>query len=389
MKVEKTAVQYRDGQQLLYAGSFRAVGFNVILASLLGYYLYNHNVPTHILTIWVLSLIFVIAIRMIHCKLVLKKELYISATNLNLKIFLLLTLLAGLTWASIFFLTLPFTDNVMQFVIFIVYAGMCAGANASLGVYVPAFLIYVCAVFMPIIFYQFYLGGVDNTVLSIIFLFYLLAITVIARSFHRILAGIFSLTEQNAILINKLEELSIKDSLTALYNKRHFTKLVKDEYYRAKRNKHPFAFISIDVDNFKSINDNLGHPFGDKFLTYIACYLKTYLCRENDIIFRLGGDEFAALLVNATEEDTKQLCEKIRSQFLKSPGFEYEPQNEEHAKILAKVSLSIGVVFIPYETQISIAEITERADKLLYDAKRQGKNRVAYVNLNDPPLLQN
>lgn len=134
MKVENTAIQYLDGQQLLYAGSFRAVGFNVILASLLGFYLYNHNVPTHILTIWILSLIFIIAIRMIHCMLVLKKELYISATNLNLKIFLLLTLLAGLTWTSIFFLTLPYTDNVMQFVIFIVYAGMCAGANASLGV---------------------------------------------------------------------------------------------------------------------------------------------------------------------------------------------------------------------------------------------------------------
>lgn len=381
MKGQKPAIQYKDGQQLLYGGSYRAVSFNIILASLLGFYLYYNAVPVSLLIVWLSVIFIIIMLRIVHCKLVIKKEWYISAVSLNLKIFNVLTLLTGLTWTSIFFLTLPYTDTMMQFVIFVVFAGMCAGATASLGVYIPAFLMYICAMLLPVIFYNFYLGGVNNSIFSIILLFYVLAVTIIAQSFQRLLTGIFYLTEQNAILIDKLEELSITDSLTALYNKRHFSKLIKDEYHRAKRNKQSFAFISIDVDNFKLVNDNFGHPFGDKFLTYIAYYLKNYLRRENDIIFRLGGDEFAALLIDTTEEDTKKLCEQLKEGFLKVPGFDYEPHNEEHQKILDQVSLSIGVVFVPYETNISINQITDRADQLLYDAKHHGKRQVKYIKL--------
>lgn len=382
MTAQKTAIQYKDGQQLLYVGSYRIVAFNIILAALLAFYLYNNNVPTQILIKWLSAIVIIIGIRLFHCKLVIKKELYISHTNLNLKIFVFFTLLTGLVWTSIFFASNPYTDNAMRFVIFIVFAGMCAGATASLGVYMFAFLVYVCAIFLPIIFYNLYMGGVNNSILSIILSFYLLATAIIAKSFQRLLTGIFYLTEQNEILIDKLEELSITDSLTALYNRRHFTKLIKDEYYRAKRNKYSLAFISIDVDNFKLVNDNFGHPFGDKFLTYIAYYLKSYLRRENDIIFRLGGDEFAALLINCSEEDTKQICEQIKAGFLKTPGFDYEPQDQEHKKILDQVSLSIGVVFIPYETELNVNQITEMADQLLYDAKHHGKSKVMYVKIS-------
>lgn len=381
MKEQKPAVQYKDGQQLLYAGSYRVVVFNIILASLLGLYLYNNSVPTQILTSWLTGIILIIAARMLHCYLVVKKELYISAPKKHLKIFVFFTLLTGLVWTSIYFVSIPYTDDAMRFVILIVFAGMCAGATASLGVYLVAFLVYVCSILLPIIFYNFYLGGSNNAILSLILIFYLIAASIIAKSFQRLLSGIFYLTEQNANLIDKLEELSITDSLTALYNRRHFSKIIKDEYYRAKRNKHSLAFISIDVDNFKLINDNFGHPFGDKFLTYIAYYLKNYLRRENDVIFRLGGDEFAALLINSSEEDTRILCEKIKSGFLKTPGFDYQPQNEEHERILKQVSLSIGAVFVPYEIEINVNQITEMADQLLYDAKHHGKHQVVYVKI--------
>ncbi len=381
MAEQKPAILYKDGQKLLYDGSYRAVGFNIILAALLGIYLYNNDVPTHIVTLWLFGLGVIVSFRLIHCSLVLKRELYISAPALNLRIFVIFTLLTGLSWTSIYFITLPYTHTMQQLVIFLVYGGMCAGATASLGVYIPAFLTYVCAIFLPVIVHDFMFLDFNNAITSTIFIFYLLATTIIARSYQRLLSGVFYLTEQNEILIDKLEELSITDSLTALYNKRHFTKLIKDEYYRAKRNKHSLVFIAIDVDNFKLVNDNFGHPFGDKFLTYIAYYLKSYLRRDGDIIFRLGGDEFAALMVNISEEDAKRICAEVKNEFLKTPGFDYEPQDEEHKMILGNVSLSIGVVFVPYESELGINQIIEEADKLLYEAKHHGKDQFRYVRL--------
>jgi diguanylate cyclase (GGDEF)-like protein len=299
----------------------------------------------------------------------------------HLYIFVFFTFLTGLAWSWIYFATLPYTNNLKQLVILLVFGGMSTGSTSSLGTYIPAFIAYISAIFVPVIIYYFSFLDVNKATIASIFMLFLFAITFIAKNFQGLLQNIFYLTEQNENLIRQLEELSITDPLTNLYNKRYFAKVISTEYNRSKRNKYPLAFVSFDVDNFKLINDNFGHTFGDKFLIYVAYYFKTYLRRSNDILFRLGGDEFTALLINATEEEVKYIAEQIQTQFLKNPSFDYQPQDDLHQNIFAHVTLSIGIVYIPYESTCSIETVIEEADKLLYQAKHEGKNQIKYSKI--------
>ena len=133
------------------------------------------------------------------------------------------------------------------------------------------------SLFIPIIFYNYYYWEFNHVILASIFVFFLIGVSIIAKSNQVVLKKLFFLTDQNKALIDKLEALSITDSLTGLYNRRHFMEVLQEEHNRSKRNKQSFVLVSIDIDNFKVINDNLGHPIGDKFLLYVADYLKNYL----------------------------------------------------------------------------------------------------------------
>lgn len=318
-------------------------------------------------------------IRLIHCKLVVSKNLMQNSANLQLIIFFFLTLLMGLVWTSIYFISTPYVAQQQLYGIILVFGGMTAGATTTLAIYFPSFIAYIFSIFLPVIIYNFCFLEFDPSILSIMIMFFLLAIILTARSLQDLLKRTFLLTEQNKSLTDKFEMLSITDALTGLYNRRHFTKVMQEEYNRAKRNQQSFALVSIDVDNFKLINDSLGHPFGDKFLTYIADYLKNYLRRSNDIIFRLGGDEFSALLLNSTEEKAKQICDEIKSRFLKNPKFDQGSQDGTQQQILKQISLSIGVVYVPHDSTANIEQIIEKVDQSLYKSKNDGKNQINYT----------
>ena len=383
MNDHKAAIQYTEGQQLLFDNSYRSIPFNVTQAALLAIYLYYNLGPKEHILIWVAGICIISCIRMIHCKIVKKSISFTGSINFHLKIFLCLTWLTSLIWTSVYFISIPYVQMEQQYIIILVFGGMTAGSTISLAVYFPAFLAYTQSIFLPVIIYNYCGWDVNHAILATMCLFFLLAITIVAQANQSLLKNMFLLTEQNKILSDKFEMLSITDSLTGLYNRRHFTKVIQEEFNRSKRNQQSFSLISIDVDNFKLINDGFGHPFGDKFITYTANYLKHYLRRANDIIFRLGGDEFTAILLNTNEEETKQICNIIKNQFVKTPKFDYEPQDIDHQKLLAQVSMSIGIVYIPYDSTTTIDQIIEIADNMLYQSKNEGKNQIKYINCKD------
>lgn len=381
MEYYKPAIEYKEGQTLLFDGSYRAIPFNITMATLLAIYLSYNGGPNSLILVWLVGMVIISSIRMIHCKLVIKKQLLDTSYNVSLKLFLILTMITGFVWAWIYFISIPYVDAQQQYVVLLVFGGMSAGATTSLAVYSTAFFVYIMSIFVPVILYNYSTWEFNPAILATMFAFFLLAITIIAKSQQRLLTKIFFLTEENKALMNKFEMLSITDALTGLYNRRHFTKAMQEEHNRAKRNQQSLVLVSIDIDNFKLINDNFGHPFGDKFLIYVAYYLKHYLRRANDIVFRLGGDEFSALLINTTEESAKDICEQIRSQFIKNPVFDYEPQDSEHKIILDKISLSMGVVYVPHDSNATIEEVLDKVDKLLYQAKHHGKNEIEYSKI--------
>jgi diguanylate cyclase (GGDEF)-like protein len=161
---------------------------------------------------------------------------------------------------------------------------------------------------------------------------------------------------------DKLQMLATCDSLTGLKNIRAFQDALDDELFYAERNHSPVSLMILDVDSFKDYNDKYGHPAGDEVLQAISILLLES-SREYDCVARCGGEEFAIVLRGAELDEACVVAERLRSQI--------EAANWPHRKITA----SIGVAGFGPRTHSRDALVAE-ADRLLYEAKRTGKNRV-------------
>ena len=167
-------------------------------------------------------------------------------------------------------------------------------------------------------------------------------------------------------LIKQLKRLAIKDALTGLYNSRHFFDQLDKEIKRSDRYLHPISLIFIDIDNFKKINDTFGHMAGDKVLALIAKRIKACL-RFNDGAYRFAGDEFTIILPETTANEAKFVAYRILSKFT----HECFAVNEKDMIVLTP---SIGIA--EYQRNEGKKEFIHRADTTMYEAKRQGGNKV-------------
>ncbi len=159
-------------------------------------------------------------------------------------------------------------------------------------------------------------------------------------------------------LNQKLVDLSMKDPLTGCFNRRYIPSL---ERRRSTRSEE-MHLLSIDVDNFKSVNDTFGHDAGDSVLKDIAETAAREV-RESDCIIRLGGDEFAIILNAAGSDESKAIAARITQRIAASEN-----------PYMATVTLSIGIARI--DAGDTIASAISRADKNLYEAKKSGRNQV-------------
>ena len=164
----------------------------------------------------------------------------------------------------------------------------------------------------------------------------------------------------------KYKDLSITDELTQIYNSRHFYDRLTAEVERVVRYKHPLALLLLDIDNFKHYNDSYGHPAGDKVLADLGEILLECI-RRTDTAFRYGGEEFTVILPETKDEGAVMVAERIRERF-EAEAFSPEPNETIHNTV------SIGVA--QYKPGEDLKSLVKRADTAMYDAKRQGKNRV-------------
>lgn len=157
---------------------------------------------------------------------------------------------------------------------------------------------------------------------------------------------------------------AIRDALTGLYNRTYFTAQLDDEIARSQRAGSPFVLAMMDVDFFKKVNDRYGHPFGDKVLQGLANLLQEEF-RSADVAARIGGEEFAVLMSNASLEQATHALERLRVK-LATDGLLIDRQR-------FPVKVSIGAC----ENGSHSAEtLIDAADKLLYRAKHEGRNRI-------------
>jgi diguanylate cyclase (GGDEF)-like protein len=169
-------------------------------------------------------------------------------------------------------------------------------------------------------------------------------------------------------LYEKIQELSIYDSLTSIYNRRYFMYRFSNEFDRAKKFKFNVSFLMIDIDYFKKVNDTYGHLVGDVILREIAALIGRSI-REIDFAARFGGEEFSVVLPETDKAGAIMVAERIRSKI----GNRRIKAFDESLM----VSVSIGVASFPQNTLYSDV-LAEVADKALYKAKAAGRNRVSW-----------
>lgn len=168
-------------------------------------------------------------------------------------------------------------------------------------------------------------------------------------------------------VVEELKKLSISDSLTGLLNQTSFMKQLEIEFRRATRYHHPFSLIMLDLDNFKQINDEKGHLFGDFLLKEIASHLRNSV-RTTDILARYGGDEFIILLAETGLGDALVVAEKIRKGLAKK---EFKIGEEK-----LKITASLGVTCFRAGVEDFLTLVGE-ADKALYISKERGGNKTS------------
>jgi diguanylate cyclase (GGDEF)-like protein len=165
----------------------------------------------------------------------------------------------------------------------------------------------------------------------------------------------------------EIYRLTIIDALTGIHNKRYFLEFLQRELARAQRRNLGLALLLIDVDRFKSINDELGHLGGDLTLCELAQCARQQI-RQDELLARYGGEEFVIVLPDINLESARAAAERMR-QLVEAHPFHYAGKSYQ-------VTISLGVAFTMGTEAITSVELIQRADEKLYEAKRDGRNRV-------------
>jgi diguanylate cyclase (GGDEF)-like protein len=200
-----------------------------------------------------------------------------------------------------------------------------------------------------------------------------------ATDFLQRLALMAGVSLENAVNIEYLRQLSLKDTLTSASNRRYFFQRMQEEISRAQRHSHSVGCLYMDLDHFKRINDNHGHAAGDMVLVHISNIIQRTV-RNSDVLSRLGGEEFAVILPDISKFRMGEIAERIRLTVERQPC-------ELTTETYIDVSVSIGLAYFDLGEvvgePVELGEaLVNQADQALLYAKENGRNRVcAYEDI--------
>jgi diguanylate cyclase (GGDEF)-like protein len=166
-------------------------------------------------------------------------------------------------------------------------------------------------------------------------------------------------------MLHNMHELSIRDELTGLYNRRFFSEQAEMLLIRAMRYEEPLTLIFIDIDEFKTINDQFSHQVGDHALRQIASIM-TETARGSDLTARLGGDEFVIMLPNTSMLKARQISERLRNSM----------EKHDWASLIPGATITISIGMAEAQEYDTIEKLMDRADSNLFRAKKGGRNQI-------------
>jgi diguanylate cyclase (GGDEF)-like protein len=172
---------------------------------------------------------------------------------------------------------------------------------------------------------------------------------------------------ENARWVERIQELTITDDCTGLYNARHLYKTLETEVYRSARFGYEFSLLFIDLDHFKAVNDTYGHLVGSKLLAEIGYLIKAQL-RLIDFAFRYGGDEFVVLLPQTSKDSALVVAKRLRDALRASKFIQDEGLN-------LNVRASIGLATYPHDARTA-HDLIRQADGMMYIVKNSTRDNI-------------
>jgi len=263
---------------------------------------------------------------------------------------------------SVFFAWSGYGD---YFIVWLVSSQLVFGAFSTNKQLIKGLTVYYFALYMGI---SIYLGQMEPHLHRFIYFTFIISVN------YYFYLGIEKYFSQHEV-INDMEEaiedlrknssFSLKDALTNTYNRKSLYSILKKEIALVKQNKTVSSLVFIDLDNFKDINDQHGHQYGDKVLKKISTIFLNVI-REDDYICRFGGDEFIFILSECEKETAVEIISRIKNEI-----------NEHLNKEDIRIDFSYGVKEITPDTDLSSKDIIENADNLMYDNKNKKKQVIS------------
>lgn len=191
------------------------------------------------------------------------------------------------------------------------------------------------------------------------------AMSVLAARFSKLRERLRRQKADLAHAVARIQELATRDELTGLVNRRHIQELMEQEHRRCVRSGHTFCLAVVDVDHFKEVNDRHGHAGGDEVLRTLAREMQAAL-RMSDVLARWGGEEFVMMLSDSRAALARGGAERVRERVM---GLRFQLDG-------GPLAITVSVGLAEHHAGETVSQTLERADRALYEAKAQGRNRV-------------
>lgn len=359
--------------QAVYEASGLGLFANLMSATALLLVVQGQPVSPLVLSVWYLAMWLLVAVRWLTYRHYLRALDPADASRYWGRLAILGAAASGLLWGLVPVLLWPADGLLQQAAIVIILTGMTAGAANTLAPLMPAALSFLGLSLPPLIVRLLLEFDPVFTLLGILVAIYTVMLVMVSRRTNRLVGSAFASRYQKELSDARVLEQAHYDELTKLPNRRLLQDRLQQEFSRARRYRRRLAVHFLDLDNFKTINDSLGHQVGDLLLIEVARRLQGRL-RGEDVAARLGGDEFVVLQTDLSrgEEAAQRTAETLANDIRRLLVAPYLIQGHE-----LHISTSIGIAVFPDDGETP-EDVLKHADAAMYKAKEQGRNRVQF-----------
>ena len=270
-------------------------------------------------------------------------------------------------WTISSVLSIVYAPQPYELVSLILTIGIITAAALSMSSLYKAYLVFFFSMIIPQIIIMICYAEHQHIGLVVLIFIYIPATILLSRAIYNSRLSSIEAHDELEKSVDELHRLSIMDNLTNIYNRRYFFEMSNKLIATAAREKKAVSLLMLDIDFFKQVNDSYGHQAGDFILVELVKEIET-MTRKSDVFARIGGEEFTILLNNTSLKGAQVIAEKMRIK-IENKVFSYNNASID-------ITISIGISELT-ALNTSIEDLYKQADKQLYSAKNNGRNRVS------------